>query len=206
MQSESRETGSGLLFALRDELERWLGAVRGGNGSWVPATDMYEDEGELYIEMELPGVAPGDIEILAEKSEIRIRASSRVPSPPSQTMIHERRRGTYERTLDLGDRWEGEKARADFEHGVLTLRVPLAPVTEGARRIPLDSAKQPSASIRTNAPGDTGKARAILDEPFATPSPASAAPAVPAPPKESAGSTPSGGAPLLIGGPINDKK
>jgi HSP20 family protein len=205
MQSESREMTSGLLFALRDELERWLGAVRGGNGCWAPATDMYQDDGELYIEMELPGVAPGDIEILAERSEIRIRATSRVPSPPSETLIHERRRGTYERTLHLGDRWDGEKARADFEHGLLSLRVPMAPVSDGARRIPLDSAKVPSAPIKTNAP-ETGKSRSAAEEPFAVPAVPTVAPAAPAAPKEGAGAAPSTSGPLLIGGPINDKK
>lgn len=139
MLSESKETGSGLLFALRDELDRWLGSVRGGNGTWSPATDRYVDEGELYVEVELPGVDAGDVEILTEGSELTVRAVTSDAQPPRGAELQERRRGTYERKYQIPLDWDPTSAHATLKDGVLTLRIPRAPEPEGARRIELKS-------------------------------------------------------------------
>jgi HSP20 family protein len=137
MQTESRQISCGMLFQLRDELDRWLGAVRGGNGTWVPATDMYEEDGDLHLEIELPGVEASDVEILTEGQELTIRALSSDPRCPKGAEMLERRRGTYERTLSLPYGWDATRAKADFHNGILTLRVPQAVEPEKARRITL---------------------------------------------------------------------
>src|SRR5687768_497556 len=115
VQSESKNVAAGLLFELRDELDRWLGAVRGGNGTWVPATDMYEADGELYVEIEIPGVESSDVEILTEGRELTIRALSSDPRSPKEADLLERRRGTYERTLPMPGGWDATRARAEFQ-------------------------------------------------------------------------------------------
>ena len=137
MQTESRQVACGMLFQLRDELDRWLGAVRGGNGTWVPATDMYEEDGDLHLEIELPGVEASDVEILTEGQDLTIRALSSDPRCPKGAEMLERRRGTYERTLTLPYGWDATRAKADFHNGILTLRVPQAVEPEKARRITL---------------------------------------------------------------------
>src|SRR3954447_25064815 len=105
MQTESKDVAGGMLFALRDELDRWLGAVRGGNGTWVPATDMYEEDGDLHLEIDLPGVEGSDVEILTEGQDLTVRALSSDPRSPKGATMLERRRGTYERTLNLPQGW-----------------------------------------------------------------------------------------------------
>lgn len=156
MLSETREAESGLLFVLREELDRWLGAVRGGNGTWSPATDMFVDEGELFVEVEIPGVAPGDVEILTEGPGLTIRALSADPRSPGGADLLERRRGTYERTFTIPLDWDPSSAQASLRDGVLTLRIPRAP---GARRIELEGERQtaagaaPEPAERTNGNG-----------------------------------------------------
>ena len=140
MTQETREAGSGVLFALREELDRWLGTVRGGNGTWSPATDMYMDEGELYIEVELPGVDGSDVEILTDGHELTIRALSSDPKTPRSASLTERRRGTYERKLNIPSEMNPTAAKADLREGVLTLRIPRAVETETTRRIELGRA------------------------------------------------------------------
>ena len=156
MQIESREVANGLLFALRDELDRWLGAVRGGNGTWVPAADMYQEGTELHIEIELPGVEGSDVEILTEGQELTIRALSSDPRAPKEAHLMERRRGTYERTLTLPGSWDATRAKADFQNGVLTLRVPQAVEPERARRITLGGG-QPAVQNRSYAAAPAGQ-------------------------------------------------
>lgn len=138
MLSESREMGSSLLFALREELDRWVGQVRGGNGTWSPATDMYPEEGELLIEVEMPGVEPGDVEILTEEQTLTVRGTSAEPLTPRSAHLMERRRGTYERVFTIPAEWDAGSAHASLSSGVLSLRVPPAPEPEGARRIELE--------------------------------------------------------------------
>jgi HSP20 family molecular chaperone IbpA len=145
MHSETKEMGAGLLFTLREELDRWLGMVRGGNGTWVPATDMYADEGELFVEIELPGVEKADIEVLREGHELTVRAATTDPRAPREAELLERRRGTYERTLHLPSQWDVSRTHASFENGILTLRAPLAPEPEGLQRIDVDAPASHSA-------------------------------------------------------------
>lgn len=163
MMPETREMGSGVLFALREELDRWLGSVRGGNGNWSPSTDMYMDEGELFIEVELPGVEACDVEILNEGHELTIRALSSDAKTPKGATMTERRRGTYERKLMIPSDMNAVAANADLKDGVLTLRIPRAVESEGARRIelgrsavgstpsPAPVAHNPGSSVPTGA-------------------------------------------------------
>jgi HSP20 family protein len=194
MQSESREVVGGMLFQLRDELDRWLGAVRGGNGTWVPATDMYEEDGELHLEMELPGVEASDVEILTEGQELTIRALSADPRSPKGAALLERRRGTYERTLSLPYGWDATRAKADFHNGILTLRVPQAVEPEKARRITLGGAiSAPAPRTVTQAPAPTAE-RVIVE----APKPANGAPK-PAESPVLAGTA-------IVGGPLSESK
>ena len=194
MHPDIRDASSGLLFALRDELERWLGAVRGGNGTWAPAMDMYEDDAELYIEMELPGVAVGEVEILASGQEIIIRAPVASPPPPARSLVMERRRGSYERRLSLETHWDAGKARAEFQDGLLTLRLPRVPQIEGTKRIRLEQAKAANRAVLPSP--ESGREKASV--PSSTPEPEK-----PATPGNGSGT---GSGPLLIGGPINEGK
>jgi HSP20 family protein len=154
MYSENREMAGGMLFQLRDELDRWLGAVRGGNGTWCPATDMYEEDGDLHIELELPGVEASDVEILTESQELTIRALSSDPRCPKNAELLERRRGTYERTIALPYGWDPTRAKADFHNGVLTMRIPHAVEPEKARRITLGGSA--SAAPKAYSPTPSG--------------------------------------------------
>jgi HSP20 family protein len=191
MHPDIRDASSGLLFALRDELERWLGAVRGGNGTWAPSMDMYEDDGELYIEMELPGVGAGEVEILANGQDLVIRAPVASPPPPAKSLVMERRRGSYERRVTLENQWDTTKTRAEFQDGLLTLRLPRIPQAEGTKRIRLDQAK--GATRQTVTAGEAPKEKAAL-------APDAEKPAAPG------NGTGTGSGPLLIGGPINESK
>jgi HSP20 family protein len=155
MNGETREMAGGMLFQLRDELDRWLGAVRGGNGTWVPATDMYEEDGEFHIEMELPGIEASDVEILTEGQELTIRALSSDPRCPKNAELLERRRGAYERTVALPYGWDATRAKADFHNGVLTLRIPHAVEPEKARRITLGGAAAPAPRAYSPTPSGT---------------------------------------------------
>jgi HSP20 family protein len=127
---------------------------------------MYAIDGELLIEMELPGVEPTDVEIQCHGLEVAVRALSTEPRAPSDAVIQERRRGAYERTLAVSPDWNPSGARASFQDGVLTLRLPAAPAPEGPRRIHLEMETSATATLgepeRAGTNGNYRLDRAIL--------------------------------------------
>jgi hypothetical protein len=103
----------------------------------------------------------------------------------------ERRRGSYERRVTLENQWDTTKTRAEFQDGLLTLRLPRIPQAEGTKRIRLDQVK--GATRQTVTTGDAPKEKAAL----------APEPEKPAAPGNGTGT---GSGPLLIGGPINESK
>jgi HSP20 family protein len=82
----------------------------------------------LLVEAELPGMAPGDVEITVENGTLTIRAEDRVErsSEDGDWLVREISHGTVMRTVTLPTGLEADKAEATFEHGVLRLRIPKA--------------------------------------------------------------------------------
>jgi HSP20 family molecular chaperone IbpA len=77
--------------------------------SWEPPADVYGDQGEVLIEVALPGVPPERIEIVFAPGELVVRGERRLPrrlaSSPIQRL--EIPHGRFERRLALpAGRWE----------------------------------------------------------------------------------------------------
>lgn len=154
-QQGSRLGGS--LHPLRDlqrEIGHWLDvmyekigkhhhAVSGHVATdFSPDTDVSESKECLHIALELPGVAEDDIEILITEDRLTIRGEKRAEREVSEPGYHlqERAYGRFERSFWLPPGVEGEKAKAHFEDGVLTVDVPTAPdARKAGRKVPIRS-------------------------------------------------------------------
>lgn len=137
-------TQLGLEQQLR-EMERFMQAVLGregadeGSGSggssepqgssmMNPSTDVYRNDDELVIEMELPGVdVENDLHVDIDDGVLTIqgRRTSTRTSDDSGSYVTERRTGRFSRSLSLPDGVEPDKVEAEYTDGVLTIRVPL---------------------------------------------------------------------------------
>lgn len=114
------------------ELDRLAQQMLGGTGTWsrpsaVPM-DAYR-EGDVYvIALDLPGVAPDAIDIDVERNMLTVKAERRpvAKADDVQMELSERPLGVFSRQLMLADTLDTEKITADYEAGVLTLRVPIA--------------------------------------------------------------------------------
>ena len=84
-------------------------------------------EGERFvIEFDLPGVAPGSIDLDVERNVLTVRAE-RVPRNGDWEMLaSERPRGVFSRQLVLGDNLDLDAIEASYDDGVLRLLVPVA--------------------------------------------------------------------------------
>ncbi|MFC8172189.1 MULTISPECIES: Hsp20/alpha crystallin family protein [unclassified Streptomyces] len=114
------------------ELDRLTQQMLGTTGTWsrpsaVPM-DAYREGDAYVIVMDLPGVSTDAIDIDVERNMLTVKAERRpvVRAEDVQMELSERPLGVFSRQLVLADTLDTEKITADYEAGVLTLRIPIA--------------------------------------------------------------------------------
>ena len=116
------------------ELDRFAQQMLGtaAPGTWSkPATmpmDAYRAGDEFVVRFDLPGVSADAIELDIERNVLTVKAERR-PLPGGddiEMQISERPLGVFSRQLFLGDTLDTDRIAADYEAGVLTLRIPVA--------------------------------------------------------------------------------
>ena len=112
-----------------DRLFETVGAMNGWRGS-VLAMDAYRDGDTFVVHLDLPGVDPDSIDLTVEQNQLTVRAERRWDFGGRELVARERPQGTFSRQLFLGESLDADRIDADYEHGVLTLRIP---VTEEAK-------------------------------------------------------------------------
>lgn len=92
----------------------------------IVRVDVYEVQQELFVEAELPGIGPREIEILLNESVLTIRGKRGPAEPRHDRVFHCRERGSreFERHVALPFPVCREASRAILRDGLLTLRIP----------------------------------------------------------------------------------
>ncbi|MEW1638924.1 Hsp20/alpha crystallin family protein [Streptomyces sp. NPDC093801] len=114
------------------EIDRIVQQLSGTSGTWSKPSVMPMDayrEGEAYvIAFDLPGVSTEAIDIDVERNMLTVKAERR-PAAKGDTVqmeLSERPLGVFSRQIVLADTLDTERIEADYEAGVLTLRIPIA--------------------------------------------------------------------------------
>ncbi|WP_410599494.1 Hsp20/alpha crystallin family protein [Amycolatopsis sp. lyj-90] len=115
------------------ELDRLTQQVFGNAtpGTWSkPAAmpmDAYRDGEDFVVCFDLPGVAADAIELDIERNVLTVKAERRPATGREvQMQVSERPLGVFSRQLFLGEALDTDRITADYEAGVLTLRIPVA--------------------------------------------------------------------------------
>ncbi|MFK0264152.1 Hsp20/alpha crystallin family protein [Streptomyces angustmyceticus] len=113
------------------ELDR-LAQQLAGSGTWTRpsamAMDAYREGDEFVVAFDLPGVSAEAIDIDVERNMLTVKAERR-PSAKAddvQMELSERPLGVFSRQIVLADTLDTERIAADYDAGVLTLRIPIA--------------------------------------------------------------------------------
>lgn len=115
-----------------DRLATQLFGGGGSPGTWSRPSampmDAYRAGEELVLMLDLPGVTPDAIDVDVERNVLTVRAERRptVHEGEVEMQIAERPLGVFSRQVFLGDNLETDKIHAEYEAGVLTLRIPVA--------------------------------------------------------------------------------
>jgi HSP20 family protein len=130
-------------FAELDRLAGGRTTLRTGPRA-VPV-DLLRDGDQYVLTADLPGVDPGSIDIDLDGHVLTIRAE-RTGSmhEGAQWIAQERRTGSYVRQFTLGDGIDTERISATYDHGVLSLTIPLSEKAR-PRKIQLTGADEPAS-------------------------------------------------------------
>ncbi|GLW48811.1 hypothetical protein Stsp02_44730 [Streptomyces sp. NBRC 14336] len=106
-----------------------------GPGTWSRPTampmDAYREGDEYVVSFDIPGVSPDAIDIDVERNMLTVKAERRPATKEGvKTELSERPLGVFSRQIMLADTLDTENIQADYDAGVLTLRIP---ITERAK-------------------------------------------------------------------------
>jgi HSP20 family protein len=97
-----------------------------GSRRWIPAMDVVETEDNLVLRADLPGLDRDDIEIEVKEGILTISGERKAQHEDKREGFHrvERSFGRFSRSLELPKGVEADNIDANFERGVLEVRMP----------------------------------------------------------------------------------
>ncbi len=97
-----------------------------GAQRWVPAMDLTEAEDHYLLKADLPGMTEEDISIEVEHGVLTVSGERQAEHERSEKGWHriERSFGRFSRTLTLPEGLDADAVSAEFDRGVLSVRIP----------------------------------------------------------------------------------
>lgn len=156
MANITRRNPYGELTTLQDRLNQLftqpLGSLWRAGGfdqgltasTFVPAVDIYEDEHNIVLTAEVPGVEEKDLDISLENGVLTVSGERKMENEEKENNFHriERTYGRFTRSFTLPPTLDEDNVKAEFNNGVLKITV--------AKR---EEAKPKQIKIETGKPG-----------------------------------------------------
>jgi HSP20 family protein len=96
--------------------------------------DIVRSPDAVRIRFDLPGVDPDSIDLSVVRNQLTLKATRRSDLREGERLVvRERPAGDFTRTLMLSESLDGSRINANYEHGVLTVRIPIAEVAQSRR-------------------------------------------------------------------------
>jgi len=122
------------MMTLRDAMDRlfddaFTRPLRLNDGHWsMPAVDMYQTDNEIVVKAAIPGVKTDEVQINVTGEVLTIKGEVKEKEEVQEKAyyLREQRWGMFERTIALPTDVIADKAKAEFENGILTITLPKA--------------------------------------------------------------------------------
>jgi len=119
------------ILDLRREMDRLIDRSFGSTGvswssNWDLPLDVVENDNEYVVKASLPGIKSDDIEITYNDRMLTISGEVKGDEEKKDQRYHVRERwfGKFSRSVQLPASIKADEISADYEAGVLTLRMP----------------------------------------------------------------------------------
>lgn len=124
------------LYTLQNQLNRLFQdnftSTQGGQSdeflatsSFVPPVDVYEDEHNVFIRAEVPGIDPNDLDIKVENNVLTVRGERKWNKEEKEENFHrvERRYGSFARSFTLPNTVSTDDVNANYNNGILEIKL-----------------------------------------------------------------------------------
>jgi HSP20 family protein len=116
------------------------GQSRSQATEWAPTMDVVQEDGDLVVRAELPGVRLEDVNITFHNGVLTIGGERKEEREVERGgyLVRERRSGSFRRSMTLPESVDEEKVRARFRDGVLEVVLEGAATTREPKRIQIE--------------------------------------------------------------------
>ena len=132
------------LESLQENMNRAFRGERettGHTGERYPLLNVWTSDDGLMVEADMPGVDPSDVDVSVMGDELSISGKVNVKPDAENVVVHRRERphGEFSRSLKLPFRVENDKVSAQFQNGILRVKLPRSEA-EKPRKITVQAA------------------------------------------------------------------
>ena len=137
--------------SFRTEIDRLFDSFLGGGGfpsltsfrqgfpaaqGLTPTLDVKENEKEIVVKADLPGLDEKDINLTIHNGVLSLRGEKKSEHTDERDNYHmmERSYGSFQRSIRLPDTIDEDKVEARFDKGVLTVTLPKRPEMVSAQK------------------------------------------------------------------------
>jgi len=102
----------------------WVGPL--STTAWNPSVDIFENDNEVVVKAELPGMDAKNIEVRLENNVLTLKGERRFEKETKEESYHrvEREYGTFSRAFALPTTVNDDKVTAEYKDGVLKVVLP----------------------------------------------------------------------------------
>lgn len=95
----------------------------------VPSMDIYETNDSVVIEVELGSIDPKNVRVSVEEGVLKIKGDEKQEEEQKDRNYYRReiRRGSFERTVNLGKSVDEDSVEAKYDNGILKVTIKKAP-------------------------------------------------------------------------------
>jgi HSP20 family protein len=93
--------------------------------NFVPPVDVYEDEHQIVLKLEIPGMKLEDLDIQLENNNLTVRGERKFEKEEKEENFHriERRYGSFYRAFTIPNTVNPDSVKADYDAGVLRIQL-----------------------------------------------------------------------------------
>lgn len=133
------------LVTMRDDVDRLFDVFFGNtqdemDNLWRPAIDIEENNGNLMVRAEIPGMKKEEIKVSVKDDVLTISGERKREEETKDKTIHriERSYGQFRRMIRLPAQVDADKVKASYKDGVLNVTLP-KPESMKPKQIEIDS-------------------------------------------------------------------
>lgn len=116
-----------------------VGRASAFGGNW-PSVEISDNDKEIRVTAEVPGMEEKDIEVLLDDGVLTLRGEKRSETEDKDRQFSERYYGRFERRIPIGYEIEEDRIDARFKNGVLSVILPKTQKAQSqAKRIAIKS-------------------------------------------------------------------